>query len=395
MSKTSSRKLPYLFQFDNGRKVKNATDWRLRREELHNAIVDPLYGGMPPVPAQTHVELLHPYFVSSKANGVHSHHSYRVIADSDRKLTFTMRVLAPVGDGPFPVIIYGDECWSYLTEEIVADVMARQCALALFNRVEIASDIYQPARDTGIYRLYPDGKFGALAAWAWGYHRCVDALLRLDDVVDPYKYKHRIPLDTAKIAVLGHSRGGKATLLAGATDERIALTGANNSGSGGAGSYLFQGEGSETLRESLEGAPYWYNSEHIGKYVGRQAELPFDQHFLKALVAPRALLTTEALGDLWANPSGTWLTHMAAREAFLLLGAERKIGVFFREGVHCHSRADWTVFLDFLDWQFRGKSASCSFNETPFPGSQGEFTKYISSATVIRKGKTAPCRDSD
>lgn len=344
--------------------MRTPSDWRDRRQELRDTIVELLYGGMPPVPEQTRVELLHPHFAQSL--GVRRHHTYRVLTGKERKLTFVMKVLAPEGDGPFPVIINGDACWEFLTEQIIAEVMSRRCALALFNRVEIASDIYQAARDSGIYQLYPDGKFGTLAAWAWGYHRCVDALLQLDDVEDPYKYKHRIPIDTDRIAIAGHSRGGKATLLAGATDERIALTCANNSGSGGAGSYMFQGEGSETLKDSINSVPYWYNSDFLNKYINRQSELPFDQHFLKALIAPRALLTTEALGDSHANPEGTWLIHQAAREACRFLGHEERIGIWFREGGHAHGIEDWRTLLDFVDWQFHGIKPGRDFNLNPF-----------------------------
>jgi hypothetical protein len=356
--------LPELLQFNNGNKVCTATDWQCRRSELRNNIVELEYGGMPPIPESVNVELLHPHFANSL--GVRSYHTFRVIIGTERQLTFTMKLLAPEGEGPFPVIIYGDECWEFLTEAVIAETMRRQCALVLFNRVEIASDIYQPALNSGIYNLYPKGKFGTIAAWAWGFHRCVDALLQLDQVDDPYKAKHLAPIDAGKIAIIGHSRGGKAALLAGATDERIALTCANNSGAGGAGSYMFQEAGSETLKYSLSTVPYWYNSDFLSKYSGCQAELPFDQHFLKALVAPRALLTTEALGDHHANPAGTWLTHQAAREAYRLLGQEERLGIYYRAGGHEHNLADWQVFLDFLDMQFRGIKPDKQFNINPF-----------------------------
>ena len=75
---------------------------------------------------------------------------------------------------------------------------------------------------------------------------------------------------------------------------------------------------------------------------------------VKALVAPRALLTTEALGDLWANPAGTWHTHVAARAAYQLLGAEDACRVAYREGGHDHSPADWDVLLDHCDVALRG-----------------------------------------
>jgi hypothetical protein len=226
--------------------------------------------------------------------------------------------------------------------------------LARFNRVEFASDNYHNERNSGIYPLYPDLDFGAVAAWAWGYHRCVDFLLTHESA------------DSAKIAIVGHSRGGKAVLLAGATDERIALTAPNNSGCGGAGCYRWQCPESEATADILRTFPYWFGPR-LREFIGREDQLPFDQHSLKALVAPRALLTTEALGDLWGNPSGSWQTHAAAREAYRFLNAEEQIGIRYREGPHEHRLADWKALLEFADWQFDGKKPALSFDQNPFP----------------------------
>jgi hypothetical protein len=84
------------------------------------------------------------------------------------------------------------------------------------------------------------------------------------------------------------------------------------------------------------------------------------------MVAPRALLTTEALGDLWANPTGTWLTHLAAREAYRFLDAGERIGIWFREGEHDHGLVDWQAFLDFAEWQFRGTPSARGYDVCPF-----------------------------
>ena len=113
------------------------------------------------------------------------------------------------------------------------------------------------------------------------------------------------------------------------------------------------GPGVETLADITQAFPDWF-APGLQDYAGREFELPLDQHFLKALVAPRALLTTEALGDLWANPAGTWHTHVAARAAYQLLGAEDTCMVAYREGGHDHSPADWDVLLDHCDVALRG-----------------------------------------
>jgi hypothetical protein len=112
--------------------------------------------------------------------------------------------------------------------------------------------------------------------------------------------------------------------------------------------------------------PYWYGPR-LWDFVGKENELPFDQHSLKALVAPRALLSTEGLDDLWSNPSGTWQTYLAAREVYRFLNAEERIGVWFREGGHDHGQADWRAFLDFMEWQLWGKESECRFDWNPYP----------------------------
>ena len=343
--------LPDLLCFQEGTRVQRPEDWPRRRLELLDAIVPLEYGGLPPTPGATWGEELHTSTVSHLGGARYV--TCRVVAAAERPFAFPLYLLVPPDPGPFPVVLTGDACWRSVTDEIAAAVLRRGNILAQFNRVEIATDIRSSDRTSGIYRACPDGTYGALAAWAWGYHRCVDVLARLEFV------------DSAHIAVVGHSRGGKASLLAGATDERIALTAANDSGCGGAGCYRQQGPGSETLADILRNFPFWFGPR-LSEYIGREAELPFDQHFLKAAVAPRLLLTTEALGDLWANPAGTWQTHAAARDVYRFLGVEERIGIWYREGGHAHGRADWETLLDFMDWHFRGRQPVFRYDDNPF-----------------------------
>lgn len=343
--------LPDLLRFADGTAVDTPAAWLRRRREIADLILDIEYGGLPPTPAETTLETLHTSTVRSQG-GVRFM-SCRVQTGPERPFSFLLTLLLPPGDGPFPVVITGDACWRYVTDAVAAEIVGRGFILAQFNRTEIAADVYSDARTSGLYRAYPEGVYGALSAWAWGYHRCVDAL-----TLQPF-------VDASRIAITGHSRGGKTVLLAGATDERIALTAANNSGAGGAGCFHRQGPQSETLGDLIKNLAYWFGPK-LRAYVGREADLPFDQHFLKALVAPRALLTSEALGDLWANPSGTWLTHGAAREVYRLLGAEERIAITFRDGGHGYRPHDWRRFLDVMAWQLCDAPKPEEINVSPF-----------------------------
>ena len=351
--------LPDPFRFESGERVKSLDDWRKRRRELTDLVVEIEYGGLPPSPSGVTGEPLHTHQVVRFDEA--SFTQYRLLNDDDPSFHFRLDVLVPAGEGPYPVVLIGDGCFKYVTDEIALDILRRGFILAQFSRTAIVPDLYNSERTTGLYRVYPDGQFGALAAWAWGYHRCVDFLLTLDAV------------RRDGIAVVGHSRGGKTALLAGATDERIALSAPNGSGSGGAGCFRWQGPESETMADSKRMIPYWYGPR-LWEFVGREHELPFDQHSLKALVAPRALLSTEGLADLWSNPSGTWQSHRAAREVYRFLGAEERIGIWYREGGHDHGWADWRAFLAFMEWQLCGRQPACPYDRNPYPDLATPYT---------------------
>jgi hypothetical protein len=131
---------------------------------------------------------------------------------------------------------------------------------------------------------------------------------------------------------------------------------ANGSGCGGAGCYRIEGEKVETLGKITEPDRFahWFHPR-LRWFDGREDQLPFDQHMLKALVAPRALICTEADEDHWANPLGTRATTLAAQEAFEFLDAGTKNGLHHRPGTHDLTPADWQAILDFAEWHFFGK----------------------------------------
>jgi dienelactone hydrolase len=181
-----------------------------------------------------------------KRSGI-AHRQYKLLCDPGEgreKASFVIDLLYPQGPGPFPVVLRGDGCWGMPSDEVVRSVLSRGYILANFNRTELAPD--NANRSIGLFSSYPNGDFGGIAAWAWGFHRCVDFLLTEPQV------------DRARIVITGHSRGGKAALLAGALDSRIALTVANGSGCGGAGCFRFEGEKAERLENILQSFPYWF-----------------------------------------------------------------------------------------------------------------------------------------
>jgi len=344
---------PDLLRFDDGRPV-DAASWQERRGELHRAIVPHEYGGMFPSGQATEAVLRARSGVQSMPGCVNATYTVRTTFASGAELCFTLTLLIPPGKGPFPVVLEGDGCWRYFDDEVAARVVARGNIAARFDRTEAAADNKDLYRETGLYCIFPESRIGVLPAWAWAYHRAVDALLTMPEV------------RSDAIAITGHSRGGKTVLLAGATDQRIALTNPNGSGIGGAGLNRLKAAGSETVDAFFSGNIFWFG-DGFKAHRNRDAELPYDQHYLHALVAPRLLLVTDAYEDHPANPPGTYAACLAAREVWKLLGAPQNIGWVIREGQHAHTLADFEALLDFMDMHLHQREAPRQFQRRLFP----------------------------
>jgi dienelactone hydrolase len=315
------------------------------------------FGHMPPAPGNVTGKE-----TSSKANADLGATEKQVLLTfgPDKKIELHLDLTIPAGkSGPLPAVIKGDLCWKKIPQEILKMAVSRGYIVAEFDRTELAPD--KADRTTPAFPAYPDYDWSTEAAWAWGFHRVVDYLVTLDYV------------DAKHIAVTGHSRGGKAALLAGATDERIALTVPNGSGAGGASVYRLMQPTAESLTQISTRFPFWF-VPRFKEFQGKETRLPFDHHELRALCAPRAHLSTDALGDLWANPQGTQQAYLAAREVYEFLGAADKIGQHFREGKHAHNEEDWAALLDFADRQFFGKTVTRKFEGQAFPDTPKMFS---------------------
>jgi dienelactone hydrolase len=241
----------------------------------------------------------------------------------------------------------------------LAEIVRRGYAIATFYSGDVDSD--RKDVSDGIYKWLADGDpaknkpedRGTLAAWAWGFHRCVDYLVT-DTSVD----KHRI-------ASVGHSRNGKTALLAAAFDERIAMAFPHQAGCGG--SAPSRGKAGESVKAINDAFPHWFNAE-FKKFNDAPERLPFDQNCLVALCAPRPVLFSCAEGDQWANPAGQFEVLKAAEPVYGFLGVSGlgvsqapgfrqlvggRLGYYIREGKHSMTADDWKVFMDFADKQWK------------------------------------------
>lgn len=236
----------------------------------------------------------------------------------------------------------------------VEEAIARGYGMAAFHNADVDPDNYDGFKNGihGILATEPrsDDSWGTLAAWAWGASRCLDYLVTDKDV------------DNKKIAVVGHSRGGKTALWAGALDQRFSMVIPNESGCGG--SALARRKYGETLEIINKGFPHWFCLNYR-KFNGKEEDLPVDMHMLMALIAPRALYVAAAADDLWGDPKGSYLSLYHSLPVYRLFDKKvnlenfvpplnkqiisGKTGFHIREGEHNLKLFDWNLFMDFAD----------------------------------------------
>lgn len=345
--------LPDLFTFNDGTEVKAKEDWEKRRKELYDLAVVLQYGDLPE-PEFLEVEPLFP-----DNPGTYKIHTGR----KDHPVSFTMYYFAPPKSKNTPVIVDGDLCFSYpFNKDFLNAAKDKGISWAWFNRTELAHDVQHEGFKGQLYECYPEYKFGAIRAWAWGYSRCVDALIKLDLI------------DKDCITFTGHSRGGKTAMLAGVLDKRAAIVAPNETCQGSCSCYRVHMAGesqdgtvihSETLDKLIGNFDFWLNPDFL-KYRHDEVNIPFDSHFLKAMVAPRTLFVSEAVHDIWANPIGSWQTTMAATEAFKFLGVKDNIFWYFRDGSHRHDVLDVQMLVNLICHKKWGEPLNEYFFRRPF-----------------------------
>ena len=332
-----------------------ALDFLRDREKIKELLQTHEYGFLPAAPQRVWAEAC----LSSDADKVFCAgkapiERFILHAETESgKVVFPFSVCLPKGEGKKKVVLvlsFDKEIPNkYLPAEEIID---RGWGFACLHYESVSPDTPVLDENARALGFGESGKVGKLMIWAWAAMRVADCLLLREDI------------DGDNLAIAGHSRLGKTALLAGAFDERFAFVHSNCSGVAGAALYSSHNHECEDIKILAEIRPYWFADEYR-TYIGKEKELPFDQHYLIGLIAPRCVSIGSAQDDPRANPKGELDGARVASIAWKayekkgLIAPEKievgvnyhsgSVGYYMRKGLHYFSREDWNRALDFFE----------------------------------------------
>lgn len=369
--------IPALLTSKEGKIISSVKKWeKIRRPEIQSMIELEMYGKVPEDLKIAEVNILDQD--DQALNGKAIRKQVRLtFRGNQKKLSVEMLMYLPKGMKSYPIFlgynfggnhtVYNDTAihvakeWNGAAKPRgvetvnweVERLINAGCGVATMYYWDIAPD--REDFSIGIYPLLykqeqtkpAADEWGSLAAWAWGLSRALD-YLKTDKQVDGNK-----------VIVIGHSRLGKAALWAGARDQRFAAVISNNSGCGGAS--IYRKKEGETLLKLNNRFPRW-TATNFKKYSDHEELLPFDQHMLLAMVAPRPLYVASASEDTWADPKNEYKSAFYATEVYKLYGLSgiesstfpalntpvgETVSYHIRNGKHDILAYDWDQYIAF------------------------------------------------
>ncbi len=389
-SKVITYTLPDALLMPNGKRVKTATEWNtLQRPYIYHLFEENLYGRYPKEKPTLRYEIREES--ANAIDGIATRKQVRIFfhPTDTAAVTDVLIYLPKSANKPVPVFLslnfYGNQTTDkdpaifppksgvhefrgvthsldssrgidpyWFIKEIISNgygvVTAYYGDFEPDNKDGWKTGIRTTLKD--ILKIQPE-EWGAIGAWAWGMSRIMDYL------------EQDKAIDKKKVALVGHSRLGKAALWAGASDRRFAMVAANESGEGGAA--LSKRIFGETIKNLNDQFPHWFVSNYK-KYNNKADSLPVDQHMLLALIAPRPLYIASAGEDLWADPKGEFLSAVNAGSVYKLFNkqgigttempsihqpAGNTIMYHIRAGKHAITLYDWQQYMQFADKQWK------------------------------------------
>jgi hypothetical protein len=412
--------LPDPLTFKNGRKVTSASAWRKRREEILEDFQREIYGRTPKNVPKVTWQVVN---TETGKTGEYATVTKQLLgrvdnsAHPDVVVNIQATLTTPAGAGPVPVIIqFGGGAFP-LPDGVTAtpnpcvppggfggraggpgrggaggrggpggpgapagptwqeQLLAKGWGFAMMNPASIQGDC-GAGLTAGIIGLVNKGQprklddWGALSAWGWGASRLLDY------------FENDKAVDARRVGVTGHSRYGKAALVAQAFDERFAIGYISSSGQGGA--KLHRRKYGETIENVANTFYHWMAGNYL-KYTGRWDQMPVDSHELIALCAPRPVFLsagnnpgpvnpdgTVPVNDAWVDAKGSFLAAVGAGPVYKLLG-RRDLGTTefppidtaivdgdlgFRQHTGGHTPAPtWPTFISFAEKYFRSAAS--------------------------------------
>jgi hypothetical protein len=375
--------LPDPMVLKNGEKVTSAdTWWEKRRPEIVEDFDREIYGRLPEnIPAvtwevlTTSTDTVEGILVNEKKLAGHVDNSSFPSVTVDIQLTLATPADA---NGPVPVImefgfIFPPGFRPFRSQQDPTgppepgwqkQVLSRGWGYAIIVPYSVQAD-HGAGLAQGIIGLVNNGQprkpdeWGALRAWAWGAGRALD-YFKTDPSVDP-----------SRVGIEGHSRFGKAALVAMAYDQRFAIAYISSSGEGGA--KLHRRNAGELVENLAASGEYHWMAGNFMKYAGPLTwdNLPVDAHELIALCAPRPVfIGCGSVGDAWVDAKGMFMAAAAAGPVYRLLG-KKDLGtevfpepetaltegdIAFRQHNGGHATGpNWPAFLEFADRYFSNR----------------------------------------
>ena len=367
----------------NGSVIKTKKEWeKIRRPELEQLLENEIYGFVPFGDVKMTSKVLEQDDNALEGKAIRKQVKITFTNKENKSLSVALLMYLPKGLKKFPTFlgynfngnetIYPDpmiqsspvlngnnkQSGRDSLNWPVATIINAGCGVATMYYWEVAPD--KEEFTTGIYPLFyqPNqvkplpNEWGGLAAWAWGLSKAMD-YLQFDKQVD-----------AKRVIVLGHSRLGKAAVWAGAKDQRFA--GVISSGSGAMGVSISKNKKGETLSAVIKRFPRW-TAGNFKKYLNQDANLPFDQHMVVAMVAPRPIYISSASEDQWADPSHEYLSAYLTTEVYALYGYPKwsyqapkiqepiqgRVSQHIRDGKHDILPYDWNLFLTFAQRELK------------------------------------------
>ncbi len=379
--------LPNPLKTFSGKKIRNSKEWvKKERPELLNFFTKNVYGEVP-----GELKITSARIVEQSDDALNGKAKRRQVEISFQKgshsLDFYILIYLPKNVEKAPLFLgynfYGNhtitedvnvlisDAWTMDNESfgIINNQLTEQSRGVRTNRwaidkmldagIGLATIYYgevDPDKDDFLDGIHPffyiddqqqpaESEWGSIAAWAWGLSRAMDYFETSDEI------------DASKVIVFGHSRLGKTSLWAGATDERFAAVISNESGCGGAA--LSKRKFGETVRRINTSFPHWF-CQNFKNYNNNEEALPVDQHELLALIAPRPLYVASAEEDQWSDPRGEFLSAFYASPVYKLFGKkgipsnempavnqsiQNSVAYHIRSGKHDVTDFDWEQYI--------------------------------------------------